>query len=429
VIEATGSPRDAASVLFDLPGYCVVDAVDRRGGLRQVTIAATALENACPSCGVLSGRVHQRSRQRLADLPIAGPVDVVLIKRRFRCAEQLCARKTFVEVTEEVPLRARLTTRLRAAVLEAVVSAGRAVAEVAGGHRVSWWTVQKALNAAADLLTDPDTVPVRRLGVDEHRYRSVRFFREPDGSWRRYEPWMTTLVDADTGRVLGVVDGRDSTGVGAWLAARSQAWRDAVEVVAIDPSAAFRRALREQLPNAAVSVDAFHLVKLANDMVTAVRQRVIRDRKGRRGRSVDPAWVNRRLLLRAGSTLGPRALARLKATLRADDPTDEIGAAWGVKEQLRRLLASSSLAEAHEQKMRLGAFVLAADMPETDRLWATIDAWWEAIEVLIVTGVTNARTEAANTGIKQIKRTGRGYRNAAHCRARILLANAARRAA
>lgn len=155
---------------------------------------------------------------------------------------------------------------------------------------------------------------------------------------------MTTLVDADTGRVLGVVGGRDSAGVGTWLAARRQPWRDAVEVVAIDPSAAFRKALREQLPAAAVSVDPFHLVKLANDMLTHVRQRAVRDRKGRRGRGIDPAWTNRRMLLRAGNTLSSAALARLKATLRADDPTDEIGAAWGVKEQLRRLLASNSLA-------------------------------------------------------------------------------------
>ena len=200
-------------------------------------------------------------------------------------------------------------------------------------------------------------------------------------------------------------------------------------MVAIDPSAAFRRALREHLPAAAVSVDAFHLVKLANDMVTAVRQRVIREQKGRRGRGIDPAWTNRRLLLRAGNTLSPRALARLKATLRADDPTDEIGAAWGVKEQLRTLLTSGSLAHAHEQRMLLGLLVLTANMPETDRLWATITAWWDAIEVLIATGVTNARTEAANTSIKQIKRTGRGYRNAANYRARILLASAARTAA
>ncbi|MDQ3899485.1 MAG: transposase [Actinomycetota bacterium] len=94
-----------------------------------------------------------------------------------------------------------------------------------------------------------------------------------------------------------------------------------------------------------------------------------------------------------------------------------------------RLLASGSLAEAHEQKMLLGTYVLAADMPESNRLWNTIDTWWDAIEVLLVTGVTNARTEAAHTTIKQIKRTGRGYRNPAHYRARILRASAARRAA
>jgi hypothetical protein len=35
--------------------------------------------------------------------------------------------------------------------------------------------------------------------------------------------------------------------------------------------------------------------------------------------------------------------------------------------------------------------------------------------------VTNARTEAANTAIKHIKRTGRGYRNHRHYQARILL--------
>ena len=428
MFEPTGSQRDAASAIFNLPDYRVIDAVEDADGVRRVEVESTAPPG-CPGCGVLAGRVHSRRRQQLRDLPVAGPVELVWIKRRWFCDEPRCPRRTFSEVTDQVPAYARSTARLAGALVAAVVVSGRAASEVARAHRVSWWLVASMLTAAADLITNPDQTPVRRLGVDEHRYRSVRYFRDPDGGWRRYEPWMTTLVDADTGRVLGVVDGRDCAGVGAWLGARSDAWRAAVEVVAIDPSAAFRRALREHLPTAAISVDAFHLVKLANDMLTAVRQRVTREAKGRRGRLEDPAWVNRRLLLRAGNTLSPRALARLQATLRADDPTDEIGAAWGVKEQLRRLLASGSLAEAAEQKMRLGAFVLAADMPETDRLWATIDAWWDAIEVLIVTGVTNARTEAANTGIKQIKRTGRGYRNASNYRARILLASAARTAA
>jgi transposase len=428
VFEPTGSRRDAASAIFNLPDYRVLSAVDAADGVRQVEVETTAPPG-CPQCGVLAVRVHSRRRQRLRDLPVAGPVELVWAKRRWFCDEPRCPRRTFSEVTDQVPAYARSTARLAGALVAAVVVSGRAASEVARAHRVSWWLVASMLTAAAEMISNPDQTPVRRLGVDEHRYRSVRYFRDPDGGWRRYEPWMTTLVDADTGRVLGVVDGRDCAGVGAWLGARSDAWRAAVEVVAIDPSAAFRRALREHLPTAAVSVDAFHLVKLANDTVTQVRQRVTREQKGRRGRLEDPAWTNRRLLLRAGNTLSPTALARLRATLRTDDPTDEIGAAWGIKEQLRRLLTSGSLAEAEEQRMRVGAFVLAADMPETDRLWSTVDAWWEAIEVLIVTGVTNARTEAANTTIKQIKRTGRGYRNASNYRARILLASAARTAA
>jgi transposase len=88
------------------------------------------------------------------------------------------------------------------------------------------------------------------LGIDEHRFRSVRYyFRDPDcRSWIRHGPWMTTIADLDTGQVLEIVDGREHKGVGDWLFARPLAWRLGVQVVAIDPSAAFRKALRSGFP-------------------------------------------------------------------------------------------------------------------------------------------------------------------------------------
>ena len=107
------------------------------------------------------------------------------------------------------------------------------------------------MTAATCALPDAGDRVVKRLGVDEHRYRSVRFFRTETGGWARYEPWMSTIVDVSIGQALGVVDGRGSAGVGAWLAARPAAWLEQVEVVAIDPSAAFRKALRSHLPCAA----------------------------------------------------------------------------------------------------------------------------------------------------------------------------------
>jgi predicted RNase H-like nuclease len=42
-------------------------------------------------------------------------------------------------------------------------------------------------------------VAVKNLGIDEHRYRSVRFYRTETGAWARYEPWMSTIVDVSTG--------------------------------------------------------------------------------------------------------------------------------------------------------------------------------------------------------------------------------------
>jgi transposase len=83
VDNATGSSRDAASVLLDLPGYRVFDAIDLLGGRREVRIEAVHVEDGCPDCVVLSSRVHQRTRQLLRDVPVAGRVEVVLVKRRF----------------------------------------------------------------------------------------------------------------------------------------------------------------------------------------------------------------------------------------------------------------------------------------------------------------------------------------------------------
>lgn len=295
------------------------------------------------------------------------------------------------------------------------------------GGRRAWWTVQATVLAAVMTLPEVDDLPVRFLGIDEHRFRTVRWFRDPDTqAWKRVEPWMTTFVNLQTGQVIGIVDGRHSAAVTTWLAARSEQWRKRVEVVAMDPSATYRSAIGTALPTASISVDHWHLVRLANLMVTTVRQRVAREWLGRRGRATDGARAHRMLLLRAGNTLTPGAWDRLDRVFTHDDPTGELGAAWGVKERLRMLLACTDLQAADTARGLLGIAVVGADMPETWKLWTTINDWWDEIEVFIVSRVTNAKTEAANTSIKQIKRTGRGYRNHHHYQARILLASAHR---
>ena len=151
--EPTGSLRDAASVLFNLPDYRVVAAVDVPGGGRQVVVEPVGDEAGCPGCGVLTGRVHQRRQQRLRDVPTGGSgLSVWVVRRRFRCAEVACPVATFVEATAQVPWRARSSTRLAEHAVQAVAVSGRAVSDVARSLGVSWSTVQVPLGAAAAAL-------------------------------------------------------------------------------------------------------------------------------------------------------------------------------------------------------------------------------------------------------------------------------------
>jgi hypothetical protein len=61
-------------------------------------------------------------------------------------------------------------------------------------------------------------------------------------------------------------------------------------------------------------------VRLANLMVTKVRQRVALETKGHRGRKDDLAWAHRMLLLRAGDRQSERAVHRLDRVFAHDDP-------------------------------------------------------------------------------------------------------------
>ena len=96
------------------------------------------------------------------------PLRLVWHKRRWRCREAECPRATFTEQLPVVPVGARMTGRLRAALADAVV-ANRCVDEVARAHRVSWPTVSRAVEArASDVLGEPVPTPV--LGIDETRF-------------------------------------------------------------------------------------------------------------------------------------------------------------------------------------------------------------------------------------------------------------------
>jgi transposase len=414
---------EATSVLFGIEDEFDVVSVDRIGpGQVQIIIEMRSREAACPGCGVLSGRIRDRPLCRVRDLPASGQqTQLWWRKRRLVCVEVLCPRRSFTQTSDAIRPRSRVTERLRDWVARAIAGSNRAVSEVAREYGVSWPTAHKALVAAAARWL-PEPEPTSRLGIDETRFRSVRWVL--DGiTWKRSDPWLTSFVDCSAdgpGSLLGLAPGRTGACVRDWLAEQTEAFRNAIELVVIDPSAPYASGIRAALPGVQIAVDKWHLVTLANAMVTEVRQRVTRELLGRRGTVADPVWVNRRLLLTGADHLSAKQWRRFNTMLDRCDPTGEIGAAWGVKERLRMLLIEQ---EPSKIRRRLADFydaAIDAQLPEATRLARTIETWWPAVLVALTHGVSNARTEGFNRIIKQVKRVGCGYRNMINYQRRIL---------
>ena len=150
--------------------------------------------------------------------------------------------------------------------------------------------------------------PVAHLGIDEHRRGRPRWrIDEQTGEYLLLaDRWHTCFFDlsGDQG-LLGQVEGRTADDAAYWLAQAAPAWRDAVRVVAIDMCTIYASAVRRMLPGAQIAVDLFHVVHLAVKMTGDVRRRVVRGKYGRRGRSGDPEYGIKNLLVRNLEHLSP----------------------------------------------------------------------------------------------------------------------------
>jgi len=392
-----------------------VKGVSGVGEQLDLEVELLARADACPRCGQAQLNIKDRPVVRVRDLPIGGRRTRLLWrKRRYVCHG---CKRSFTESHPELPRRQQVTRRFRGE-LCGRTGEGGAHAEIARTEKTTRYQVRRAFEDGAKWALDrcEKASPTRRLSFDEAHHR------------RGYE-LATVVSDLDRRVVVEVLDGCSKASVTGYLDSLTEAEREAIEVVSIDPSGTYRRAIRAVLPEVRIVADRFHLVRGANQAMDTVRrqsQRAAAKKKpkgvrlnGRLATWRPELYRARHRLLRAGKRLSGRDRAKLCA-LFAKEPL--IAEAWGLKEAFSRIYTARDRAEAEE---RLDHFLAAVDrsgLRSFEAFAKGVRDWRTELLAYFEEPTTNGYAEGVINKVKVIKRRAYGLPTFAGFRERVLLA-------
>lgn len=424
-----GAYCDNCDLLVGLGGLQVLQVERGPDGLR-VTVESAPSVVGCPACGVVAAS-HGRRDAHLVDAPCFGrPVRVVWRKRTWTCPEPRCPTGTFTEQDQDVAApRALLTVR---ACWWAIGQLRREHASVWGLARqlgTTWRTLWRAIRPLLQAMdVDPARFEgVRTLGVDEHIWHHVSTKPvEHGGRGPKELTGMVNLTRDGQGRtrarLLDLVPGRSGAAYRSWLTDRGEAFRDRVEVATLDPFHGYKNAIDDQLDDARAVLDAFHVVKLATQVVDEVRRRVQQEIHGHRGRKDDPLYRIRNILQAGEEHLTDRQRGRLKSAFEAHEQHIEVEVAWRCAQQVRSAYHQETHAAGRAVAEKILASFASCPIPEVARLGRTLKQWRsEFLGYFDTGGANNGGTEAVNGLIELHRRIARGFRNRDNYRLRMLL--------
>ena len=420
---------DATFACPDLTAFCRLDGLGlevtgQRLDSDRAVLACRVVEpdQWCRRCGC-QGAPRDSVSRALAHEPLGWrPTTLLVTVRRY--ARTGCGHVWRQDLSKAAAPRAKLSRGGLRWALQAILCQHLTVARVAEGLGVAWNTANDAVLAEGRrvLIADPARFDgVRVLGVDEHVWRHTR----------HGDKYVTVIIDLTairdgTGpaRLLDMVEGRSKQAFKAWLADRPQAWRDGVEVVAMDGFTGFNSATTEELPDAVAVMDPFHVVRLAGQALDQCRRRVQQDTCGHRGRKGDPLYAARRTPHTGIDLLTDTQTARLSVLFGCDAHV-EVEATWRIYQQMIAAYRQPDRARARSMMSAL-IDALSHDVPaaltELITLGRTLKR--RAADMLAYferPGTSNGPTQAINGRLEHLRGSALGFRNLTNYIARSLL--------
>ncbi len=382
---------------FSIRGYHYV-ATDYSEGAVHFRIAQDLQDCRCSACG--SAHVTPRgATERSFRCPPIGhrPVWVVLPIPRVECRDCGLIRQVPVGFAEPRHHHTRAFARYA---LE--LARHMTIQDVAHHLQVSWDVIKEIVKEDLQRhFAKPKLKHLRQLAIDEICI----------GKGHRY---VTLVLDLESGAVVHVGRGKGADALEAfWKRLKRCGAR--IEAIATDLSAAYIGAVRRRLPEATLVFDRFHVMKLFNDKLTALR-RQLHQRATAEGQKVlkGVRWLLLKRPEHLDESKGERE--RLEEALRLNEG---LATAYYLKEELAEFWEQEDEEEATAFLLDWLARAEASGIQMLRGMARTLRAHAHGLLAYYDYEITTGPLEGTNNKIKTMQRQAYGYRDQEFFRLKI----------
>jgi transposase len=349
-------------------------------------VCQAGADHACPACGAGGTAVHdwnERSWRHLDFFQYEAYLHAEV--PRVKCPH--CGKVSQVEVPWARP-GSRFTLLFEALVvgLAPLMSVAGLARQMRVGDDPLWRILNHHVKAARALESHAG---IEAIGVDET-------------AAKRGQRYISVFFDLGSDRLLFATEGRSKETFKHFVKdfADHGGVPNEIRRVSMDMSASFQAGVAEQLPEATVCFDRFHVVALASEALDEVRraeQKSAPELKGSR-------WA----LLKKPLDWTVKQLNAMYTLQRSNLKTAR---AWRLKEALREIYRTATSPEEAEPLLaRWRSWASRCRLEPFKKLARTLKTHWEGVLNGFNEGCHNGKVEAMNRSLQEARARARGYR-------------------
>jgi len=378
-----------------------VETVDLKLAEKKVEIALAwqwGNDAKCPECGracSIHDSAPERTWRHLDTMQF-----MTLIRARTPRANCPAHGVKTLQVPWAAP-QGRFTLLFERFAVEVLLASG-SVSQACELLGLNWDTAQEIMRRAVD------------RGLERRQLEGLKYLGMDEKSFKRGQSYITLLTDLEQSRVLDVVQERTIEAAGQLWGTLSPEQKQAVEAVAVDMWEPFIKTIEEQVPEADIVHDKFHVSKYLGEAGDKVRR-----------------TEHKELMAQGDETLkGSRQLWLYNPQNFSAEQADEFSAlkdlhlkvarAWAAKELFSKFWNYQEEGWARRFFKDWYGWVSRSRLKPVIEVARMLKRHLKNLLTYLRHHITNAVTEGLNSKIQSLKAAARGFRNFANYRTRIL---------